>query len=192
MTQPRVEADLNDRLAIVTGGADGIGRALALKLTGIGCHVAIADINEAGLAGTTELCAAQRSGQISTHVVDVTDERALERFRDEALAHHDSNTAQLVFLNAGIAGGGSMFSDSREAWERTFDICWRASTWALGCCFQSWQRRTSGGSSARAVSTVSGHRSGLGFHTRVQRREVRGEGIHRSPDGRPRGQRSTR
>lgn len=125
MTQPRAEADLNDRLAIVTGGADGIGRALALKLTGIGCHVAIADINEAGLAGTTELCAAQRRGQISTHVADVTDERALERFRDEALAHHDSNTAQLVFLNAGIAGGGSMFSDSREAWERTFDICWR-------------------------------------------------------------------
>lgn len=55
---------------------------------------------------------------------DVGDEAALLVFRDEVLAAHHTDHIHLLFNNAGIGGGGSLFSDSREAWERTFDICW--------------------------------------------------------------------
>jgi NAD(P)-dependent dehydrogenase (short-subunit alcohol dehydrogenase family) len=41
--------DLKDKVAAITGAASGIGRALALNLADEGCHVAIADVNEAGI-----------------------------------------------------------------------------------------------------------------------------------------------
>ena len=126
MSQPSREQDLVERLAIITGGGDGIGRALAVKLTTIGCHVAICDVSESGMAETAELCdEAGGNGRLSTHTADVTSEVDLESFRDEALAAHQRDAVQLVFLNAGISAAGSLFTDSREAWERTFDVSWR-------------------------------------------------------------------
>ena len=50
--------------------------------------------------------------------------RRLLRFRDELLAGHASDHVDLVFSNAGIGGGASFISDSREEWERTFAIDW--------------------------------------------------------------------
>src|SRR3546814_20060388 len=46
------------------------------------------------------------------------------RFRDEVLAAHDTDHVNLVFNNAGIGGGGSFLTASREEWERTFGVCW--------------------------------------------------------------------
>src|SRR3546814_707996 len=46
------------------------------------------------------------------------------RFRDEGLAAHDTDHVNLVFNNAGIGGGGSFLTASREEWERTFGVCW--------------------------------------------------------------------
>ena len=44
-------------------------------------------------------------------------------FRHEALAAHDSDHVDLLFNNAGLSGGGSLFTDSRESWERCFNVC---------------------------------------------------------------------
>src|SRR3546814_20334056 len=46
------------------------------------------------------------------------------RFRDEVLAAHDTDHVNLVFNNAGIGGGGSFLTASREEWARTFGVCW--------------------------------------------------------------------
>ena len=46
------------------------------------------------------------------------------RFRDELLAEHASDHVNLVFSNAGIGGGESFVTGSREVWERTFAIDW--------------------------------------------------------------------
>src|SRR3546814_6338155 len=46
------------------------------------------------------------------------------RFRDEVLAAHDTDHVNLVFNNAGIGGGGSFLTASREEWERTFGVRW--------------------------------------------------------------------
>jgi NAD(P)-dependent dehydrogenase (short-subunit alcohol dehydrogenase family) len=48
----------------------------------------------------------------------------VQRFRDELLAEHASSHVDLVFANAGIGGGGSFVTGSREEWERTFAIDW--------------------------------------------------------------------
>jgi hypothetical protein len=48
----------------------------------------------------------------------------IERFRDEVADRHQIDKIHLLFNNAGISGGGSMVTNSRDEWERTFNICW--------------------------------------------------------------------
>jgi NAD(P)-dependent dehydrogenase (short-subunit alcohol dehydrogenase family) len=48
---------LGDKTAVVTGAAGGIGRAIAISLAKRGCHLALADVNETGLAETAKLIA---------------------------------------------------------------------------------------------------------------------------------------
>ena len=111
-----------DRLAIITGAGAGMGRELAIQLSEAGAHLALCDVHADTLEETKALCAPGR--RVSTHLADVSDEASLERFRDEAMAAHETDHAHLLFNNAGIGGGGSFVAGSREAWERTFDICW--------------------------------------------------------------------
>lgn len=122
-----------NRLAVITGGGDGMGRALAQQLTAEGCHVAICDINEAPLVETAQLCreGAGESVRISTHLCDVGVEQQIERFRDEVLAAHDTDHVHLLFNNAGIGGGASIIESPRESWDRTFDVCWGGVYWGV-------------------------------------------------------------
>ena len=79
------------------------------------------------MAGTQQLCRQDGSPQgtrISAHVADVSDEPQVLRFRDEVAKEHATDKVHLLFNNAGIGGGGSLFTNSREQWERTFNICW--------------------------------------------------------------------
>jgi NAD(P)-dependent dehydrogenase (short-subunit alcohol dehydrogenase family) len=117
--------DFAGRLAVVTGGGAGMGRELVRQLAAEGCSVATCDVSPKALAETQELCATDRPGaRVTTHVADVSDEAQVLRFRDEVAAQHATGTVHLLFNNAGIAGGGSLFSSSRAEWERTFNICW--------------------------------------------------------------------
>jgi NAD(P)-dependent dehydrogenase (short-subunit alcohol dehydrogenase family) len=118
--------DFRDKLAVITGGGTGIGRALAEQLTTEGCHVAICDVSAENMAETKKLCEARAhpGARISTHVCDVSDERQVVAFRDAVAAQHGSNHINLLFNNAGIAGGGSFLKDTRADWERTFNVCW--------------------------------------------------------------------
>jgi NAD(P)-dependent dehydrogenase (short-subunit alcohol dehydrogenase family) len=62
--------------------------------------------------------------RITTHVCDVSDEAAILRFKDEVAAQHETDHIHLLFNNAGLSGGGSLYTDSREAWDRCFNVCW--------------------------------------------------------------------
>lgn len=127
-SQPKTltETDLNGSIAVITGAGDGIGRAVAIHLAKLGCHVAGCDISDNRLAETAQACeaVAPEGTRITAHHCDVSDEAQMMAFRDAVVAEHETDHVDLVFLNAGIAGGGSMLADSREAWDKTFGVCW--------------------------------------------------------------------
>ena len=115
------------KLAVVTGGGSGIGRELVRQLAAAGCSVATCDVNPDSIAVTaaTTWAAAPPGVTVTGHVCDVSDEAQVQRFRDELLAEHVTDHVDLVFSNAGVAGGASFVKDSREEWERTFAINWQ-------------------------------------------------------------------
>ena len=110
-----------DKLAVITGAGTGIGRGLARHLSAEGCHLALCDINPETLESTVTECKAQGVNVLSG-LCDVGIEADILAFRDEVARHTDH--IHLLFNNAGISGGSSFVSTSREEWERIFDICW--------------------------------------------------------------------
>lgn len=119
--------DFAGKFAVVTGGGTGMGRELARQLIAEGCSVAMCDVSDRNMQETIALCTSDgipQGARITGHVADVSDEAALIRFRDDALAAHEIDRLHLLFNNAGIGGGGSMVVDDRAEWERTFNVCW--------------------------------------------------------------------
>ena len=122
--------DFSDKLAVITGGANGMGRELARQLAAEGCDVAICDLSAEDMANTAAQIREESVNiKITTHIADVGDEDAILRFRDEVVEQHDTDHVELVFNNAGISGGGSLFDSTREAWDRCFDIVWGGVYW---------------------------------------------------------------
>ena len=119
--------DFAGKIAVITGGGTGMGRELARQLVAEGCNVAMCDISADAMAETKRLCEVEKLPQglrITTHIADVSIEDQLKRFRDEIEHQQATDKIHLLFNNAGIAGAGSLFTNTREQWERTFNICW--------------------------------------------------------------------
>ena len=108
----------NTTVAVVTGAASGIGRALAVRLAVEGAQLAICDVNKPELEETAQLAlklAAKPGVKISTHVVDVSDRERMQSFVGEVLAEH--GRAHLVINNAGVGLGGTVEELSIEDYE---------------------------------------------------------------------------
>jgi NAD(P)-dependent dehydrogenase (short-subunit alcohol dehydrogenase family) len=119
--------DFAGKIAVVTGGGTGMGRELVRQLVAEGCNVAMCDVSIEAMAETKRLCEIEKLPQglrVTTHVADVSIEDQLKRFRDELAEQQATDKIHLLFNNAGIGGGGSLFTNTRENWERTFNICW--------------------------------------------------------------------
>jgi hypothetical protein len=119
--------DFAGKFAVITGGGTGMGRELARQLVAEGCNVAMCDVSAEAMAETKRLCEAEKLPQglrVTTHVADVSIEDHYIRFRDELIDQQKTDHVHLLFNNAGIGGGGSLFTSTRANWERTFNICW--------------------------------------------------------------------
>ncbi|GJD44973.1 Putative oxidoreductase SadH [Methylobacterium cerastii] len=111
--------NLENRTAVVTGAASGIGRALAVGLAARGCNLALADRNVAGLEETERVIATNRV-RISRHALDVADREAVAALPAVVEAAHGG--LDLLVNNAGVAVGGT-FDDVTEAdFEWLFEI----------------------------------------------------------------------
>src|SRR6202166_1952031 len=119
--------DFAGKIAVITGGGTGMGRELARQLVAEGCNVAMCDVSAEAMAETRRLCEAEKLPQglrVTTHIADVSIEDQLKRFRDEIAEQQATDKIHLLFNNAGIGGGGSLITNTREQWEKTFNICW--------------------------------------------------------------------
>ncbi len=102
--------DLDGKVAVVTGAASGIGRAVARSLATRGCNVALADIDDAGLEETARLIGNRVT--VTRHRLDVSDREAIAAFPVEVTAAHGG--VDILVNNAGVALGGT-FEQAREA-----------------------------------------------------------------------------
>lgn len=91
---------LQGRVAAVTGAASGIGRALAIELANRGAHVALSDVDEAGLAETVGRCEG-RGVKVTSQVLDVSDRDAVFAWAEQVVADHGA--VHLIVNNAGVA-----------------------------------------------------------------------------------------
>jgi NAD(P)-dependent dehydrogenase (short-subunit alcohol dehydrogenase family) len=123
-----------------------------VQLAAEGCSVATCDVNDAALAETTARAeaGAPRGTKITTHRCDVSNETQVLAFRDEVVAAH-GEVLELLFNNAGIGGGGSLITDSREDWERTFGVDF----WGVYYCTRAFLPNLIAAEEAVLVNTSS-------------------------------------
>jgi NAD(P)-dependent dehydrogenase (short-subunit alcohol dehydrogenase family) len=105
---------LQDRIAVVTGGASGIGRALCVALARGGARVVVADLDEAGMARTAEdvRTAGSRAVAVRADVSRLGDVLALA---DRAFG--EWGAVHVLCNNAGVAVHGGLESAAHEDWE---------------------------------------------------------------------------
>jgi NAD(P)-dependent dehydrogenase (short-subunit alcohol dehydrogenase family) len=108
------------QVAIVTGGASGIGAALGAALVRRGCMVLLADIDDVGVQRAAERISRIGPGRAVGSVVDVCDPEQVSEAVQRAVA--DNGRLDLLFNNAGIAIGGYTQELSLAHWQRTIDI----------------------------------------------------------------------
>lgn len=90
---------LRNKVAVITGAGSGIGRALALAFADEGCHLALADISETGLAETVKALAG-KPVNITTHIANVADKERMRLLPAEIESAHGA--IHLLFNNAGV------------------------------------------------------------------------------------------
>ena len=115
---------LKDRTAVVTGAGSGIGRAIAQSLAQRGCHLALADISEAGLAETVGLVKGANV-RVTSHKLDVADRDAVAALPQAVGSAHGG--AALLFNNAGVAVAGTF----DQLAERDFEWLFEFNFWAV-------------------------------------------------------------
>ena len=112
-------ADLLGRIALVTGAAQGIGRAIALELSRAGATLVLADINEAKLADVAaEIEAA--GGQAAPFRLDVSNEESIKTTAKAILERFGK--VEILINNAGITRDGLMMSMKRADWDLVLAI----------------------------------------------------------------------
>ena len=110
---------LRGGVAVITGAASGIGAALAVELARRGMHLALVDLNAAGLEATATQARAA-GATVSTHAMDVADHAAVAALPAAVLAAHGH--VSLLVNNAGVALGGLFEQVDAEDFDWLMDI----------------------------------------------------------------------
>ncbi|HYO51368.1 SDR family NAD(P)-dependent oxidoreductase [Archangium sp.] len=107
------------KVAAITGAGSGIGRAMAELLARHGCHVALSDVDEHGLAQTAERCRSH-GGEVRTARVDVAQRQAVHAWADDVA--RDLGAVHIIINNAGVALGATIEDTRYEDFEWLMNI----------------------------------------------------------------------
>ncbi|HET9110125.1 MAG TPA: SDR family NAD(P)-dependent oxidoreductase [Ktedonobacterales bacterium] len=113
---------LDGKVAIVTGGGSGLGRAITLRYASEGARVIAADINEAGAQETARLAVEQgaQPDQVAPRALDVTNEQATAALVDWTMAQYGK--LDVMIANAGIGTFAPISKLDLADWQRVLDV----------------------------------------------------------------------
>ncbi|WP_187695723.1 SDR family NAD(P)-dependent oxidoreductase [Haloplanus rubicundus] len=112
---------VSDMRAIVTGGGRGIGEAICLELADHGAEIAIADVDEEGMAATVERIEAETEATAASYAVDLADPALVDERVDAMI--DDLGGVEILVNNSGIMGPTAPVEDvTVEEWDRTMHV----------------------------------------------------------------------
>ena len=130
--------DLSDKVAVVTGGASGIGRGICLVLAEQGADVAVTDMNLAGSQSVADDVAATGRQSVAIQV-DVTDRASIQDMVSQVLQRF--GTIDILVNDAGIVGVGEWWERERPSdddWSQVFAVNVRGQLLACFCPHPRW------------------------------------------------------
>jgi 3-oxoacyl-[acyl-carrier protein] reductase len=175
------------KVAIVTGGSRGIGRAVAASFLREGIHVAITGVNPGHLREAETALSGEAAGGATLHalVADVRDPVAVESAIEETARRHDG--FDILINNAGVGWFGTVESEGHDDWRRVLDT---NLTGVFNCCHAAIPHlRKRGGGWIINISSLAGSnpfaggagycasKAGLDVFSEALMHEVRHDGI---------------
>src|SRR5262249_17167740 len=138
---PPTDKPLAGKIALITGGASGIGRALAEELALRGCEVVLAD-RQLAVAEQVAGRIAEGGGRATAGELDV---RNFPSFRAVAQGVIErAGQIDFLFNNAGIGVGGEINGYDTEDWDDVIDVNLRGVAYGIQAVYPSMVRRGSG------------------------------------------------
>ena len=143
--------DLSNKVAVVTGGADGIGEGIARIIRGCGAHVIIADIQEE----KGKALAAELGENVSFSLLDVTDPDSWSNLVTKLQTHY--GRLDILVNNAGGGGFGNLDQLTIEEWRKIMAL--NMDSVFLGCKAASALLQADGGGSIINISSTNANRA---------------------------------
>lgn len=119
---------MSNRVAVVTGGAQGIGRAVVERLVRAGVHCEVLDVNDR-TADEVRASTAELGDEVGFSVVDVRDADAVRSVMEEIDAR--TGGIDIAVTSAGVALHGPSLDVTPEQWGRVFDVNVNGSFWCM-------------------------------------------------------------
>ena len=120
-------SDISGANVLITGGASGIGRLMALKVARLGATVIVWDINQANLDATLDALQTASGRSHHGYVCDVSNKTTVAE--QASLVQAEVGGVDILINNAGVVSGQSLLEISDESIERSFGVNTMASFW---------------------------------------------------------------
>ncbi len=134
-------SEVNGKVALVTGGAMGMGRAVAERLARDGAKVVLWDLNEDTLKSTKDEMK-KTGADVHTYVLDVTDRAKV--YETAAKVKQDVGVVDIVVNNAGVVSGGLFWEVPDEKLFKTIDVNLNAIMWCTKAFLPDMIKKSSG------------------------------------------------